>query len=131
MIFEENLSVWHRRCVGTVLSNRNSLRDDSKPSPLHSPQGQKRPFWITPQERQPFPHPIPENLQKRNVSLTRFFDFQQPVSLCCTSEQRSAVASQPTFRRWNTTRLGLELFHTKFIKGFIILQRLVYHVFKF
>ena len=94
----------------TALSNRNSLRDDSLPSPLHSPQGQKSPFWITPQERRPFPHPIPEN-PKAKCFPNRFLDFQQPVSLCCTSEQRPVVASQPTFRRWNTTKLGLDSLH--------------------
>jgi len=111
------------QAICTVLSNRNSLRDDSKPSPLHSPQGQKSPFWITPQERQPFPHPIPENLKSEMFLFPRFTIFNSPFhsavppsnaqplhpcqhSVGLTKSFTSGLG--PTFRRWNTTKLGLD-----------------------
>ena len=87
----------------TALSNRNSLRDDSVPSPLHSPQGQKSPFWITPQERRPFPHPIPEN-PKAKCFPNRFWIFNSPFHfavppsnvLSLHLSQRFAVGTRPS-----------------------------------
>lgn len=111
------------QAICTVLSNRNSLRDDSKPSPLRSPQGRKSPFWITPQERQPFPHPIPENLKSEKFPFPRFTIFNspfhsavspfpaQPLHPCQHSvglTRRFTSGLGPTFRRWSTTKQGLD-----------------------
>ena len=99
--------------------------------PLHSPQGQKGPFWITPQERQPFPHPIPENLKSEMFPFPCFTIFNSPFhsavppsnaqplhpcqhSVGLTKSFTSGLG--PTFRRWNTIKRGLvfcNLFYKK------------------
>ena len=95
------------QAISTVLSNRNSLRDDSKPSPLHSPQGQKSPFWITSQERQPFPHPIPENLKSEMFPFLRFTIFNSPFhSAVPPSTAQPLHPCQQLTRRF-TSGLGL------------------------
>lgn len=112
------------QAICTVLSNRNSLRDDKNLSPLHSPHGQKSPFWITTQEKQPFPHPIPENLKSEKFPFPRFTIFNspfhsavspfpaQPLHPCQHSvglTRRFTSGLGPTFHRWSTTKLGLVL----------------------
>ena len=101
-------------------------------SPLHSPQGQKSPFWIPPQERQPFPHPIPENLKSKKFPFPRLTIFNspfhsavppstaQPLHPCQHSVgltrrftsglwpiRFTLLDFRPVFRHWRTTKLNL------------------------
>ena len=102
--FEENHSVCrHRRFVrfyqtvthyGMIASHHPSIRH----------RGKKAPFGL-PRRKGNLSRTLSLKIYKSETFLyPAFSDFQQPVSLCCTSEHRPAVASQPTFRRWSTEK---------------------------
>ena len=82
-------------------------------------------FGLPPQERLPFPHPIPENLKSEIFPFPRFTIFNSPFhsavppsnaqslhpcqhSVGLTRRFTSGLDS--TFRRWNTTKLGLDFY---------------------
>lgn len=86
-------------------------------------RGEKAPFGLPPQERQPFPHPIPENLRSEKFPFPRFTIFNspfhsavspfpaQPLHPCQHSvglTRRFTSGLGPTFRRWSTTKQGLD-----------------------